>query len=235
MDALSAVAQPRLRETLLYVRSQTCAVTADDVAERFHIHRNVARGRLERLSHAGLLTTRFQRRTGRSGPGAGRPAKLYAVPPELTPLEFPRRHYEQLLGHLLDKVPTGGPCCLLERSGLEFGRELAAVSRVQPGCGLVAAAERTCEALGALGFQAALVEAADDRVAIETPTCPLRPLVASNPRAAAIDRGTWIGLTEAFLADRGDASIVCETAGCLDDHVSCRVVLSLAQPAEVGR
>ncbi len=232
MDALSAVAQPQLRETLLYVRSQTCAVTADDVAARFRIHRNVARGRLERLSDAGLLTTTFERRTGRSGPGAGRPAKLYAVAPELTPLEFPRRHYEQLLGHLLDKVPTGGPRCLLERSGIEFGRELAARSHLGPEAGLAAAAARTCDALGRLGFQASLAEATGERAVIETPTCPLRPLVASNPRAAAVDRGTWIGLTEAFLRDDGASRIACETAGCLDDHASCRVVLSLLPRGE---
>ncbi len=231
MDALSAVAQPRLRETLLYVRSQSCAVTADDVADRFHIHRNVARGRLERLSDAGLLTFKFQRRTGRTGPGAGRPAKLYGVPPELTLLEFPSRHYEQLLGHLLDIVPEHDRDDSLERSGIEFGRELAAASKLPGGHGLGWAAERACAVLGELGFQASVAETSERRVVIETPTCPLRPLVASDPRAVAIDRGLWIGLTRSFLLPATPGCVACETALCLDDHASCRVVLELTAEA----
>jgi hypothetical protein len=128
-------------------------------------------------------------------------------------------------------VPTGGAHCLLQRSGIEFGRELAAESGLGSVAGLVAAAEQTCAALGSLGFQASLAETADGRVVIETPTCPLRPLVASNARATAIDRGAWIGMTEAFLDDRDGRRIVCETSRCLDDHASCRVVLSLVAEA----
>src|SRR5205823_10249443 len=108
MHRLDSLGDRALRETLLFARAQPLPVTADEVAAAQRIHRNVARGRLERLSEAGLLIASFERRTGRTGPGAGRPAKTYRVAPELTAIEFPTRRYEQLIGLLIAALPEPG-------------------------------------------------------------------------------------------------------------------------------
>jgi predicted ArsR family transcriptional regulator len=226
VDALSGIAQPELREVVLFVRSQAGPVSADDLAAHFRIHRTVARGRLERLVDAGLLDAAFERRSGRSGPGAGRPTKLYSVRPETTTLEFPRRRYEQLLGHLLDVVPEQERELTLTRVGVDFAQDLTTAAALGPTRGVRSAAERACAALGKLGFQAAVSETADDRVTITTPTCPLRPLVMSSPEAAAIDRGMWMGLVGAYLPRRRPCSVTCETQHCFDGKASCRVVLN---------
>src|ERR687883_12953 len=105
MERLDGLGASELRDTLLHARAQERPVSADDVAEAFGIHRNVARSRLERLVGAGLLEPAFERRSGRQGPGAGRPAKVYAVAPELAPLEFPRRHSEDLVSLLAETLP----------------------------------------------------------------------------------------------------------------------------------
>ena len=210
MDALEGIAQRELRDIVLFARSHSRPVSADDVAERFHVHRSVARSRLDRLAEAGLLTVGFERRTGRSGPGAGRPAKIYSVPPETAALEFPDRHYDRLLGHLVDAVPE----LALARAGAEFAHDLDPEQAVPPDPR--AAAERACEILGRLGFQAVVEDASEGRVTITTPTCPLRPLVVANPHAAAVDRGMWAELTGAKS---------CETCDCLDGDASCKVVL----------
>src|SRR5215212_7319550 len=97
MHPLDAIGDRDLRETLLFARSQALPVTADDVAIAHGVHRNVARARLERLAEAGLVIASFERRTGRVGPGSGRPAKTYRVAPELAPIEFPARRYERLV------------------------------------------------------------------------------------------------------------------------------------------
>jgi predicted ArsR family transcriptional regulator len=185
-------------------------VSADDVAKRFHVHRSVARSRLDRLAEAGLLSVGFERRTGRSGPGAGRPAKIYSVPPETAAIEFPNRHYDLLLGHLIDAVPEAERA----RAGAQFARDLAPeeTSPADPR----SAAERVCAILGRLGFQAAVEDATDRRATITTPTCPLRPLVVANPEAAAIDQAMWAELAGASS---------CETCDCLDGDASCKVVL----------
>lgn len=227
MNELDAVGDPELRATLLYARSQARPVSADELAEARGVHRNVARSRLERLVQAGLLVPGYERRTGRSGPGAGRPAKTYAVAPELAAIEFPRRRYESLLGHLLDVVPARGRTARLREAGAAFGAELAAAAGLRPASSPRVAFGRVCEALGVLGYQASVEHASAERAVIATPTCPLRPLVRAHPEAAELDRGMWAALAAHAVARAEVAQVQCETKDCFADHASCRVVLAL--------
>jgi predicted ArsR family transcriptional regulator len=227
MDKLEAVGDPELRKTLLWARSQPRPVAADDLAAARGIHRNVARSRLERLAGAGLLVPGYERRTGRSGPGAGRPAKVYAVAPEVAGIEFPGRHYEALIGLLAAALPVERRPEQLRSVGAELGRHLALTARLRPAKSLRTAFERVCEAVRSLGFQASVLEVNPTGAVIATPTCPLRPLVSSHPGAAEIDRGMWAGLAGAALGSREVGDVVCETHSCLDHHGSCRVVIKL--------
>src|SRR5881628_528252 len=131
MHRLDSIGDRELRETLVFARAQPQPVTADDLAAAKRIHRNVARGRLERLTETGLLIASFERRTGRTGPGAGRPAKTYRVAPELTAIEFPKRHYEQLIGLVVDALPERARRDRLHDAGIVFGRELARDARLR--------------------------------------------------------------------------------------------------------
>ncbi len=230
MDELEAVGDPDLRDALLHVRSSARPVTADDLATAHAIHRNVARSRLERLADAGLLTSSYERRTGRTGPGAGSPAKTYAAAPELEAIAFPDRRYEALLGLLVDALPQARRGARLRDVGVAFGTELARAARLRPARTLRTGVERMCEAVRSLGFQASTVEADERRAVLATPTCPLRPLVRERPDAAEIDRGMWVGLAAAALADVDVDSVECETKDCLVDHASCRVLITLRAP-----
>ena len=223
MDELEAVGDPDLREALLFARRAEQPVTADDVADELRIHRNVARARLERLSDAGLLLPAYERRTGRSGPGAGRPAKVYAVAPSLEGIEFPDRRYEALLGLLVDGVPAKR----LRAVGAAFGAELARSAGLRPGKDPARAFERVCSAVRSLGFQASVERVEGTTATIATPTCPLRPLVRAQPAAAEIDRGMWAGLAAHALAGMDVDRVECETRDCLVDHESCRVLITL--------
>jgi predicted ArsR family transcriptional regulator len=226
MDALEAVGDPELRTALLWVRARAQPVTADELAAAEDVHRNVARSRLERLVGAGLLAAGYERRSGRTGPGAGRPAKIYSVAPQLEAIEFPLRRYELLFGLLVDQLPRSGRPGRLRAIGVEFGGALAQAAGVRPAKRLRTGLERMCAAVGRLGYQATLVELAGDEAVIATPTCPLRPLVRERPEAALVDRGMWAGLATAALASRDASAVSCETRDCLDDHSSCRVRLT---------
>ena len=92
------------------------------------------------------------------------------------------------------------------------------------------AAERACEALGRLGFQAAVTDASEEQVTITTPTCPLRPLVVAEPAAAAIDRGLWTGLVGAHLPQGARCAVSCETCDCLDRDASAVVSSWISKP-----
>jgi predicted ArsR family transcriptional regulator len=225
MDRLDAIGARDLRETLLYVRRASAPVTADDVAGRLGVHRTVARSRLERLLRAGLLVSSFERRTGRSGPGAGRPAKLYAAAPEHEALELPPRHFPELVSRLLDEIPADGRELALRRVGEGFGDELARAARLRPAARIERGLERVCAAVRSLGFHAVLDRVDGDTAVIGTPTCPLRPLVAKQPQAAHIDRGMWAALVARGVRGAHAESVECETHSCLDGGETCSVVV----------
>jgi predicted ArsR family transcriptional regulator len=227
VDELEAIGDPGLREALLYARAQVRAVTADELAGALHLHRNVARFRLERLVQAGLLEVAYERRTGRSGPGAGRPAKTYAVTPDPDTIEFPARGYEELLGLLVAALPERGRGERLRRVGVAFGRQLARSARLRPAARLTTGFERMCEAVRALGYQASVAEVTGRGAVIATPTCPLRPLVRAHAEATEIDRGMWTALAAKALTGVDVASVDCETRDCLVDHAACRVLITV--------
>jgi predicted ArsR family transcriptional regulator len=234
MDSLEAVGDPELRAALRFVRSRRSPVTADELAAAESVHRNVARGRLERLAEAGLLVSRFERRSGRTGPGAGRPAKVYSPAPEIDEIEFPERNYAELVGLLVDALPARGRKRRLREVGAALARPLARRARLASVRDLRRGAERVCDALGRLGFQASVEDVGEDTVVISTPTCPLRPLVVARPDLAEVDRGMWCGLLEAAVDGVHASDVVCETRDCFDDHASCRVVATVKRSRSSG-
>jgi predicted ArsR family transcriptional regulator len=227
VEPLDAIGGRKLREALLYVRGSRGAVTADDAAAALGVHRSVARERLERLVLAGLLRTSFERRSGRVGPGAGRPAKLYSAAPEQDALEVPTRRFPALVARLLDEIPAEGREQALRRAGEDFGRELARVAGLRARTGLEPALEGVCAAVRSLGFHATLDRVAGNTAVITTPTCPLRPLVTQRPEAALIDRGMWSGLVERGVRGLLAEAVDCETHSCLEGGESCAVVIRL--------
>ncbi|MGZ4410706.1 MAG: hypothetical protein ACXVY8_01100 [Gaiellaceae bacterium] len=226
---LDGTGSAELRRTLLYARRQPRPVSADDVAGALDVHRNVARSRLERLARAGLLEVAFERRSGRSGPGAGRPAKVYGVPPELEALEFPPRQLERLITILSDALPRGQRRSRLRRAGEEFGRALAETAGIRPERDPERGLAGLCAGLGSLGWQVSPLAADENGAQLATPTCPLRPLLQANGEAVEIDRGMWAGLTEAAFAGRRAVDVRCETVGCIDAHASCRIRLRFSK------
>jgi predicted ArsR family transcriptional regulator len=227
MHQLDSIGDRGLRETLLFARAQQQPVTADEVAAAQGSHRNVARGRLERRADAGLLIVSFERRTGRAGPGAGRPAKTYRVAPELTAIEFPKRRYEQLIGLVAAALPKRGRRDSLHEVGIAFSRELACEARLRSAKTFRSAVGRVCAALGRLGYQASITEMKAERAVITTATCPLRPLVRAQPELAALDRGMWTGLVALALEGADIDLIASETHNCQRDDADCRVLLTL--------
>lgn len=228
MNVLDVIGDPELRETLLAVRRQPCAASISEIAQATGVHRNVARRRLERLVAAGLLTAGFERPPGRTGPGAGRPAKVYSPAPDTTAIEFPVRRYPELVGLLVDALPKRR----LSEIGVQFGAALATAAGVESAQDERVGLEGLCRALGALGFQTRLEHLEDGRAEIVTPACPLRPLVVANAAVAEVDHALWRGLVAAAVADVEVEDVGCETHDCLEPCASCRIVLSFGPPAD---
>src|SRR5687768_1371314 len=77
MAAVAALGDPLRRRIYRFVSGQDHAVSRDEAAKGMGISRSAAAFHLDRLVEEGLLEAVFRRLTGRQGPGAGRPAKLY--------------------------------------------------------------------------------------------------------------------------------------------------------------
>jgi predicted ArsR family transcriptional regulator len=227
LDIYEAIGDSGLREALLFARSARAPVTADELAAASGSHRNTARSRLERLAAAGLLTPSFERRTGRTGPGAGRPAKVYAVAPQPASVELPARRYELLVALLAAELPRRARAARVRAAGLGFGSELARAGGVRAAKGLRRGLERVCAAVRGLGFHA-VVDAADDTSgAIVTTTCPLRAVVLSSPDAAELDRAMWSALVASAVDGVDISDVACDTRDCLGGG-ACRVLVSVA-------
>jgi predicted ArsR family transcriptional regulator len=104
---------PVRRELYRFVCSQAQPVTRDQAAEAVGVARHKAKFHLDRLEAEGLLEADYVRMTGRTGPGAGRPAKRYRRGSSEFAVTIPARDYE-LAGHIMadaisESEPTGTP------------------------------------------------------------------------------------------------------------------------------
>jgi predicted ArsR family transcriptional regulator len=106
----------------------------DETAEALELARSVAAFHLDKLVDAGLLEARFERTSGRTGPGAGRPAKLYRPSPVTMQLSIPERRYD-LAGSLLAEAVArtaaegGNVRDAVGESARERGREVGTQAR----------------------------------------------------------------------------------------------------------
>src|SRR5947209_1403345 len=98
--AVGAAADPTTRSLFDLVSRSATALGRDAAAAALGIPRATAAFHLDRLVEAGLLTTEFRRLSGRTGPGAGRPAKLYRRAELEVSVSLPERRYD-LAGELL--------------------------------------------------------------------------------------------------------------------------------------
>lgn len=104
---LGALADPIRRALYRFVAEQPGAVSRDQAAEGIDVPRHTAKFHLDRLVEEGLLVTEFRRLTGRSGPGAGRPAKLYRRSRKEVTVSLPSRRYDLVGQVLADAVERG--------------------------------------------------------------------------------------------------------------------------------
>jgi predicted ArsR family transcriptional regulator len=102
---IGALADPVRRDLYRFVCSQAEPVSRDQAAEAVGVARHQAKFHLDRLEAEGLLETDYVRLTGRTGPGAGRPAKRYRRGRKEFTVALPPREYE-LAGEILAEAIT---------------------------------------------------------------------------------------------------------------------------------
>lgn len=99
---IAALADPLRRRLYRFVARSAEPVGREAVAEAVGIAVHTAKFHLDRMVADGLLEVEFRRLTGRSGPGAGRPSKLYRRAGRDFAVSLPERHYDLLSDVLAD-------------------------------------------------------------------------------------------------------------------------------------
>jgi predicted ArsR family transcriptional regulator len=138
ISAVAALDDPTRRRLYHYVVRQPTPVSRDDAAMAFDLPRTTAAFHLDRLVDEGLLDVVYQRRTGRTGPGAGRPAKLYRRSDRHVTVSLPQRRYDlagRLLSGALDHAERSGnsPQAILDQRAYQLGKELGETAGSEAG------------------------------------------------------------------------------------------------------
>ncbi|TDE18841.1 transcriptional regulator, partial [Actinomadura sp. 6K520] len=108
IDAIALLQDPVRRRLYEFVAAQGREVGRNEAAEAAGVARTLAAFHLDRLVDAGLLEAGSRRLTGRSGPGAGRPAKVYRRSPGERGVSVPARDYRTAAGLLAEAAETAG-------------------------------------------------------------------------------------------------------------------------------
>jgi predicted ArsR family transcriptional regulator len=191
---VSALADPTRRALYRFVAGADAAVSRDQAAAGAGLPRHTVKFHLDRLVEDGLLDTEYRRLSGRRGPGAGRPAKLYRRSAREFDVTLPERHYDlagQILAAAVDSAAER------EVPVREAVREAAAAQ----GSRLATAAGGAPleDVLAGLGYEPR--HAGEDVVLAN---CPFHRLAATH---TALVCGMNLDLLTALLGQRGEAGV----------------------------
>ncbi|MBN9326463.1 MAG: helix-turn-helix domain-containing protein, partial [Cellulomonas sp.] len=136
LSAIGALAEPARRALYRYVVSEPHAVSREQAATALGMPLHSAKFHLDRLVEEGLLEVQFRRLSGRSGPGAGRPSKLYRRSDREVSVSLPERHYDlagDVLATAIDRALGDGTPIdqAVRETAAAQGRRLAAASTAQ--------------------------------------------------------------------------------------------------------
>jgi predicted ArsR family transcriptional regulator len=180
LGPLSALTDGVRRRLYELVAEAGRPVGRDEAAAGAGVTRSLAAYHLDALAKQGLLEVEYRRPAGRSGPGAGRPAKLYRRAEREFAAQVPPRDY-RLLADLLVRAAAGERNASV-RARIEQGARELGRSYGEAGAGSLA------DALRARGYEP--VEAEPGTLRLRN--CPFDTVAGSYPEVVC-------GLNLAFV------------------------------------
>ena len=202
MAALASLGDEKRRQLFELVVSSPGAVGRDDVAQRAGIPRSTVSFHLDRLVQDGLLAVEFHKPPGKTGPGSGRPAKMYRPVANEIGASVPDRNYD-LAGELM--------AAAIEKS-TTVGEPIDAT--------LPAESYRKGEAMaeGAATLEDFLVQAGyrpqpDGDGGFVLPNCPFHRLSDKHPRVVCTMNGAFLQGAAARLDNSGGRVVPADVPG----------------------
>ncbi|ETK37962.1 helix-turn-helix transcriptional regulator [Microbispora sp. ATCC PTA-5024] len=189
LESMSVLADPVRRELYRFVASQGRDVGRNEAAEAAGVQRTLAAFHLDKLVGAGLLEAGFRRLTDRTGPGSGRPAKVYRRAAGERAVSLPPRDY---------RTPA---LVLAEVVGLLGGDEQAEAAARRAGERMAAGTEGAdlVEVLDARGY-----EPYEEGGRIRLRNCPFHLLAEEHPLLVC---SMNLAMCEGLLAARDERGV----------------------------
>lgn len=137
---VAALADDLRKGIYFFARKSPGGMRREDIAREFGISRKLAAFHLDKLAEKGLLTYHYARLPGRSGPGAGRPPKVYQPSDIQMEVSLPERRYDLVGTLLVDAVQSDGKGGSANHrakvtsyeSGSRLGRQVRQKRRLRP-------------------------------------------------------------------------------------------------------
>ena len=129
LTPFASLADPQRRRLFLFVASTMHSVGREEAAHALGLTLAAAAFHLDRLVEAGVLAAEYRRPPGRSGPGAGRPAKRYRAVRAEYLFSVPERRYEIIAAVLARAVADAAADSIpiskaVRRAASNFGRAI---------------------------------------------------------------------------------------------------------------
>jgi predicted ArsR family transcriptional regulator len=223
LAALSGLDDPVRGQLYEFVSGSAKPVGRDEAAAATGIGRALAAYHLDKLAALGLLSASYQRPPGRTGRGAGRPAKVYIRSEREFTVTVPPREYElaaRLLAQAVESDGGGQSRAALHAAARQHGTELGEQYRLN-GASQGSAEQGMQAALRARGFEPCL----DKTGTTWLRNCPFHQLAVRHPDLIC---GMNLALIEGLAAGLNAAGL----RPVLDPGPGrCCVVISQGQPA----
>ena len=205
VDAIALLGEPARRALYEWVVAAGRPVSRDEAAAGAGVSRALAAFHLDRLVAAGLLTPEYRRLTGRTGPGAGRPAKLYTRGPEEVAVSLPERTYEvaaHIFADALTELAPSLPPDALASAAHAVGADVGAAARRKAGPRPGARQRRAAllDTLTERGYEPRETENGEIRLG----NCPFHSLVDTHRPLVC---GMNLALAEGVVEGLGDAGV----------------------------
>ncbi|SNR82431.1 helix-turn-helix transcriptional regulator [Actinomadura mexicana] len=172
IDAIALLQDPVRRRLYEFVAAQGREVGRGEAAEAAGVARTLAAFHLDKLVDAGLLEAGSRRLTGRSGPGAGRPAKVYRRSAAERDVSLPARDYRTAAVLLAEAAETAGLDMELQDAARRRGRALRGKSSAFDGL------DRLAGVLADRGYEPVMD---DDGAVLRMRNCPFHAVAEQFP------------------------------------------------------
>jgi predicted ArsR family transcriptional regulator len=195
LAVVSSLDDPVRRSLYEFVSGRGQPVGRDEAAAAVSIGRPLAAYHLDKLAGLGLLTVSYQRPAGRGGPGAGRPAKVYARSGTEFSVTVPPRDYElaaRLLAVAVESDQGGSARTALRDAAQRFGAGLGEHSRAAHPAG-EGTRQAVADALRGHGFE----PFQDEDGTLRLRNCPFHHLAAQHRNLVC---GMNLALIEGLVA-----------------------------------